>query len=90
MIERNKRAAGRLSNMLFGVANILDGIVRIGSLGFLRTRFPITVAKNQALNSFKKMKQSPNVLAIMGICVISGGMIAIMITTLIGNYRGQW
>lgn len=47
MIERNKHPAGRLGNMLFGVATLCDGLVRLMSLGFLHTTLPLAVSRRQ-------------------------------------------
>ena len=57
MIQINKNAAGRFSNILFGVANFIDGIVRIGSLGFLHTRLPLEVSRIQVMYFIKKQKR---------------------------------
>ena len=34
MIERNLNQAGRRANVLFGIAEVLDGLVRVCSAGF--------------------------------------------------------
>ncbi len=57
MIERNKNAAGRRANMLFGIANILDGLVRVLSAGFLHTRIPLELAKSNAKRHIKRLKE---------------------------------
>lgn len=48
MIERNLHPDGRLRNMLFGVAQIGDGLVRVLSLGFLHSTFTLNLARNSA------------------------------------------
>lgn len=48
MIERNRNPADRISNVVFGLAAISDGLVRVLSFGFLHSRFTLTVARNQA------------------------------------------
>ncbi len=48
MIERNKHHSGRLGNMIFGMANIVDGLTRVLSFGFLHTRLPGDLARVQA------------------------------------------
>lgn len=56
MIERNKNPAGVFSNAIFGMCNILDGLVRVFSLGHLHTRLPLSYAKYQAMAVFEKKK----------------------------------
>lgn len=58
MIERNLNPAGRISNMVFGLAAITDGLVRVLSLGFLHSRFTLTVARHNALRSFRRLKEN--------------------------------
>ena len=48
MIERNLHPTGRLGNMLFGLAEITDGIVRVLSLGFLHTTLMVDLTRWQA------------------------------------------
>jgi hypothetical protein len=60
MIERNKHHAGRIGNILFGVASILDGLVRVLSFGFLHTRFPIELSKAQAKRIAKSVMLREN------------------------------
>jgi hypothetical protein len=57
MIERNLNAAGRLGNIVFGVAQLADGMVRVLSLGFLHTRFPVTVSRWQAYRALELHKK---------------------------------
>lgn len=38
-IERNRNMDGRVSTILYGIVEILDGVVRVLSLGFLQTDF---------------------------------------------------
>lgn len=47
-ISRNLHPAGRGWNALFGAAQLVDGCVRVLSLGFLHTTLPLTVSRNQA------------------------------------------
>lgn len=47
-IELNNRPASKISNMLFGVIGIIDGLIRILSFGVLRTDFIISFASRQA------------------------------------------
>jgi hypothetical protein len=56
MIQINKNPDGRISNIVFGLCHIVDGIVRAGSLGFLHTTFPLDYARYTAKRRFTKMK----------------------------------
>lgn len=56
-IERNKHPAGRLWNILFGLASLVDGLVRALSLGFCHTVLPITVARYQAKALHKRYRK---------------------------------
>jgi hypothetical protein len=56
MIERNLNAAGRRGNVLFGVAELMDGLVRILSLGFLHTRLTLIVSRWQIRRAFKNLR----------------------------------
>jgi len=57
MIERNRNPAGCLSNIVFGVASLLDGLVRVVSLGWLHTRLPVNVSRWQAKSHIKALKR---------------------------------
>jgi hypothetical protein len=56
MIERNLNAAGRRANVLFGVVELVDGLVRVLSLGFLHTRLCIIVTRWQVRRAFAKQR----------------------------------
>lgn len=56
MIERNRAAYGRVGNMLFGLACIGDGLVRVVSMGFLHTRLTLIVSKHQTKRHFMRLK----------------------------------
>lgn len=56
MIERNRNPTGRMANIAFGLATILDGLVRVVSLGFLHTDLPLTLASWQTKRYFRKVK----------------------------------
>lgn len=45
LIERNRHPAGKLFNLLFGLSEIADGLVRVASLGYLHSRFALEVSK---------------------------------------------
>lgn len=47
MIERNLHAAGRRANVLFGFAEVIDGLVRVFSAGFFHTRLTLIVSRWQ-------------------------------------------
>lgn len=54
LIELNRNPSGRISNIVFGLASVIDGFIRIISFGYLHTRLPITVSKYQAKYSIQK------------------------------------
>ncbi len=59
MIERNRSPYGPWGNFLFGLATLLEGIIRVFSLGFFHGNHkftPLGVAREQARKSFKKFK----------------------------------
>lgn len=58
MIERNLHAAGRRANVLFGVAELVDGLVRVLSLGFLHTRLTLIVSRWQMRRAFQNRRTS--------------------------------
>ena len=45
MIERNRNPAGKLFNILFGLSEIADGLIRVASLGYLHSLFALEVSK---------------------------------------------
>ena len=57
MIERNRNPAGRLSNVVFGLASLLDGLVRVVSLGWLHTDLPLSVSRWQVKSHIKALKR---------------------------------
>ena len=59
MIFKNKHIAGKSWSFIFGLAQISDGIVRVLSLGFLSTIFPLLISRKQAeymIKTFKNKK----------------------------------
>jgi len=56
MIERNRNLAGKSYNMLFGLCNIADGLVRIFSFGQFHTNLPIRVSRYQAKIQSNKVR----------------------------------
>lgn len=57
MIQRNLNPVGRISNMIFGLCAIGDGLVRFLSLGHLHTRFCLEYSKRQARSQIRKAKE---------------------------------
>ena len=45
MIRRNYHFYGRGFNILFGLCEIADGLVRVVSLGYLHTHLTVTLSK---------------------------------------------
>ena len=56
MIERNLHRAGRRANGLFGFAEVIDGLVRVLSLGFLHTRLTLIVSRWQVRRAFQRQR----------------------------------
>ena len=56
-IQRNKHPSGRLGNMAFGVYSIVDGLVRVLSLGFLHTTLTLDWARRTAKRAFEKARR---------------------------------
>ena len=59
MIERNLHAAGRRANVLFGVAELIDGLVRVLSAGFVHSRLTLIVSgwqMRRALRAFQNRR----------------------------------
>lgn len=54
MIYINKNRAGKLWNVAFGIAEILDGILRIASFGTLSSKFALEVSRQMAITSIRK------------------------------------
>lgn len=48
MIQRNRHPAGRLSNMVFGLCAVGDGLVRILSFGFAHSTLTLDWSNRQA------------------------------------------
>lgn len=60
MIEINRHPTGRSGNLLFGSCEIIDGIVRVISLGFLHTRLLSTVTGWQARRMINNVERKRN------------------------------
>ena len=52
MIEPNRNPAGRVSVIVYGLAEIVDGLIRVLSLGFFHTGFVLRVRGWQVGRSF--------------------------------------
>lgn len=57
MIERNRNPAGRLYNLLFGLCEIVDGIIRVVSLGYLHSRFALDMSKRAVKAHITRQKK---------------------------------
>jgi hypothetical protein len=56
-VYQNKNPSGRLNNMGFGLSAVIDGLIRVLSLGYLHTTFTLDYARNTAKNRFVKLKR---------------------------------
>jgi len=57
MITRNKHAAGRLNNIGFGLCEVVDGLIRVFTLGFYNTSlvsWQTKSATEKAINNMRK------------------------------------
>lgn len=58
MIYVNKNPSGKLWNFIMGVAELADGVVRVVTLGFLCTKFPLIASRKQADAMFRNVKKA--------------------------------
>jgi hypothetical protein len=56
-IRVNKNRSGQLSNFIFGICCVLDGLVRIFTLGYLFSSFQLDYSREQARIACKNMKK---------------------------------
>ena len=59
MIQVNKHPNGRISNIIFGLCGISDGLVRVLSAGFLHSTFTLDYARytaKQRINQIRVVK----------------------------------
>lgn len=56
-ISKNNNPAGKVINTLHGLAEIVDGVVRLISLGWLHTDFVVSVARWQARRPFNGLRK---------------------------------
>lgn len=57
MIERNRNPAGKLYNLLFGLCEVADGLIRVASLGYLHSRFTLDISKRAAAKHIAQQKK---------------------------------
>lgn len=57
MIQFNRNPAGRLFNLLFGLSEIADGLIRVASLGYLHSRFALEVSKRAVKSHIARQKK---------------------------------
>lgn len=57
MIFRNRHPGAWAFRLIFALAQIADGVVRLLSLGVLATQFPVTVSRYHAKSVFTRMKR---------------------------------
>ena len=57
MLFLNKNPAGKISNMVFGILEIVDGIVRVLTFGFIATEFNLRFTRWTAKNHIQKLKR---------------------------------
>lgn len=59
MIQRNRSPYGAKGNFLFGLATLLDGLVRTLTLGFYSSNHgftPLSVSRNLTKRHFERLK----------------------------------
>lgn len=57
MIERNRNPAGKVFNLLFGLCEIADGLIRVVSLGYLHSRFALDMSKRAVKTHIARQKK---------------------------------
>lgn len=57
ILYRNRNPAGVRMRILFGLAELTDGIVRVLSLGFLATTLPMAASKLMAKQSITRLRR---------------------------------
>lgn len=58
IFERNRNPAGRKHNFMFGLIQIVDGLVRVTTFGFMRTNLLNEFTRSMALRQINKQKSS--------------------------------
>jgi hypothetical protein len=54
--QRNKNPAGRIYNMQFGLLEVVDGLTRFLSAGFLHSDLLVTSARKYSRRQLEKLK----------------------------------
>ena len=57
MIFRNRHPGAWTFRLIFALAQITDGVVRLLSFGVLAIQFPVTVSRHHAKSAFARMKR---------------------------------
>lgn len=57
MIERNRNPAGKRYNLLFGLCEVADGLIRVASLGYLHSRLTLNISKRAAAKHIAQQKK---------------------------------
>ncbi len=57
LIHLNRNPAGLLANIIFGIAEIADGLLRLFSLGTVCSRLPLEVSRVSTARQFAKMRK---------------------------------
>lgn len=50
----SKNPNGKAGNIFYGLGEVVDGLIRALTFGFVATRIPLEIDKFQAMNVFKK------------------------------------
>lgn len=58
MIQRNLNPAGQLGCIVFGLAQLFDGTVRVVSEGLFHTTVPLAVSREQARRHIQNLKHA--------------------------------
>lgn len=61
MIHQNKHPSGRFGNILFGLCEVIDGVVRVMSAGYAHTNLLCFVTRYQARKMLKNIKKKRGV-----------------------------
>ena len=57
LLHRNRNPAGLFVNIIFGIAEIADGLLRLASLGTVCSRLPLEVSRISTARQFAKMRK---------------------------------
>lgn len=56
LIERNYHPAGRVFNILYGMCEIADGLIRVISLGYLHSRLTLNLSRKATEKHIARQK----------------------------------